>query len=150
MNQDIFTVSELLDIFSPSTLASLIQDIDQLCKGADTKQFHLRSECYMALVANVGIKDAIEMIGEHSIGESAPDYSFACSICGKKAASTEAAIDADWTPSFCEEGEETCEPVCPECCVRYLTPNEDGDLEPKPGVSIAAARRFHAASHLTT
>ena len=50
------------DVASPTTLASLIADVDCLSMGADQQAEILRAEAYCALSANVGDIEADEMI----------------------------------------------------------------------------------------
>ena len=44
-----------------------------------------------------------------------------CAICGTEIADVEAAIDADWLApdTVCEMAHD--DPICPNCCVQYLT-----------------------------
>ena len=64
MNPYIFTVNEILDFASPSTLASMIQDIRRLDKGATIEQLDLERQATAALILNVGETEAAKMIGD--------------------------------------------------------------------------------------
>jgi len=53
-----------------------------------------------------------------------------CHFCNATVASVEAAIKADWIPSFYFPGDdcESCNPVCPKCCDENLEQDESGEL----------------------
>lgn len=52
-----------------------------------------------------------------------------CHFCGTKVESLEAAIQADWFPSFYIGDDETCNPFCPGCREKNLRLAEDGEWE---------------------
>jgi hypothetical protein len=56
--------------------------------------------------------------------------SIECYFCGTSVPNAEAAIDANWVPSFYERGSdyETLEPVCEACSAKFLEPDQDGEL----------------------
>lgn len=120
-----YTTSELLDIFSPSTLASVIADIWQQDKGVTEKQKTLAASCRLALIANVGETEAAGMIGEHDIHDE-PTETFTCRLCRTRETGTmDALIDADWIPSYWAGDIEVDGPVCRQCADSRLTFNDD-------------------------
>ncbi len=52
-----------------------------------------------------------------------------CYFCRTAVADLEAAIDADWIPSFYDGDREVCEPVCPSCTAGRLQFSDDGEYE---------------------
>ena len=55
------------------------------------------------------------------------DESVVCDLCGATAPSVEAAINADWEPSYWDGDEETGNPICPDCATQLCDP-DDGEL----------------------
>ena len=61
--------------------------------------------------------------------EQAPEP-IKCHFCEATVADVDAAVEADWAPSFYAAGDEyeTPEPVCPVCWGKYLEVDESGEL----------------------
>ena len=56
------TLNTFFDVASPTTLASLIADVHNLCKGAQPDELRLAVEAELALRANVGADEARKLI----------------------------------------------------------------------------------------
>lgn len=52
-----------------------------------------------------------------------------CYFCKTAVADIEAAINADWIPSFYDDQREVSEPVCPSCTSARLHYSDDGEFE---------------------
>lgn len=55
-----------------------------------------------------------------------------CDLCHAEIESVEAAIAADWSPSYFIGKHETCNPICAECSANRCQICDDGELELKP------------------
>ena len=53
-----------------------------------------------------------------------------CHFCDAIVEGIDSAVADDWVPSFWYPGEpcDTCEPVCNECQIEFLEPDETGEL----------------------
>ncbi len=107
------TTDELLHIFSPSTLASLIRDIDESGITQDMPEYTvLRHNCRSALIANVGEAEAAMLLSDGEPDDD--DFPIKCRLCGAETTINNAP-DEGWFPHY-EVGEiEVDDFVCPHC-----------------------------------
>ena len=116
-----FSIDDLLEFASPSTLASLIQDIEGLCKGANAAHRELERQCRAALIANVGEQEAAALIGDDAQPDP-DDYEIVCLLCRKDKTTIQQAPEEGWTPYYWVGREiEVDDPVCPACSKSRLT-----------------------------
>ena len=114
-----YTIVDLLYLFSPSTLASLIADVDQT--DAPEKFEPLRAAAFSALVSNIGEKDAAELLGEHGVATEQDKTeeevsTFICHFCQRVETMSDGMVPDGWLPSYWVGSEiEVCNEVCPEC-----------------------------------
>ena len=66
----------------------------------------------------------------HRGPEPIADEPIKCHFCEATVADVDAAVEADWAPSFYAAGDEyeTPEPVCPVCWGKYMEVDESGEL----------------------
>jgi len=124
---------------SPLTLASLIRDL-QGGREIALSQIELRRQAWSNLVALVGREEAEAMVKrlyhepedfapEPAASQPIPDGLIECCFCDATMPGVEAAIEADWIPSFWDRGQEISNPVCPVCQTEHLREGPDGEPE---------------------
>ena len=112
----------VIDFASPSTLASIIQDINGRDEGRiNYSHRELQETCREALIANVGEQEAAAMIGDDGIPDD-DDCPIECPLCRKATTTLDAAPEQGWTPYYWVGREiEVDDPVCPDCAKSRLT-----------------------------
>ena len=128
MNQYIFTTDELLAIFSPSTLASLIQDIrDTLCRDPTEKQTDFADRCEAELIALVGPTDAAGMIGDNGKPDD-DDIEETCYLCHAATTTLDRAPEDGWFPHYYAGEMEIDELICPDCIKSRCHVDDNGEV----------------------
>ena len=123
-NSSIFTRDDLFDFLSPSSLASIVADVDRLSKGATEKQIDFRNCCEAVLLVTVGGPEAAGMIGDDGQpdqDEEEEEYTETCRLCRKTIANGGDACEAGWVPEYWAGEIEVMQCVCPECTESRLT-----------------------------
>jgi hypothetical protein len=108
-----YTIGDLLYLFSPSTLASLIADVDQT--DAHEMFEPLRAAAFSALIANVGEAKTADMLGDWKPDEEEEVNTFICHFCQRVETMPDCMVPDGWLPSYWVGEIEVCNEVCPEC-----------------------------------